>query len=113
MATVVLPNVRRAGQSVVFVLLAWTALDVFNPALCGLDELPFVAAGVALDADTTTPVESRGSEEDCFCCSHNVNVCAIVQVSVSLPTKAQVPAHRVQNAFWTTSPLYHPPRLRS
>lgn len=94
-----LPRVRRAGQSVVFVLLAWTALDVLNPALCGLDELPFVAASVALDTDTTTPVESPASEEDCFSCSHNVNICAIVQVSVSLHTKAQVPAHLAQNAF--------------
>jgi hypothetical protein len=108
---VVFSKVRRVGRAVVLVLLAWTAVDVLNPALCGLDELPFVAATVAVDSDSSTPTEGPKPAEDCFCCSHNVNFSAIVQIAISLSPDSGASADPVENPLWTSFPLYHPPRL--
>ncbi len=105
--------IRRVGRTVVLVLLSWTALDVLNPALCGLDELPFVAAEVALASDGAPPVVPPASAEDCFCCSHHVNFTPVIQVTAFLSSDREARADLVQNPRWTSFPLYHPPRLLS
>lgn len=106
-------SVRRVGRTVVLVLLTWTAVDVLNPALCGPDEFPFVAANVAVDSDSSAPEPSPVAADDCFCCSHNVNFAAMVQMAVSLTSDTGSNTHLVQTPRWTSVPLYHPPRLRS
>lgn len=92
------------------VLLTWTAVDVLNPALCGLDQMPFVAAHESVDGDPSSDERSRVPLEDCFCCSHNVNFSAMVQVRIAFESLTQTPA-RIQNPLWKSFPLYHPPRL--
>lgn len=106
-------RVRRVGRTVVLVLLAWTALDLLNPALCGLDELPFVAAYAAVDSNTAAPADAPVTPEDCFCCSHNVNFKPIVQVAVSLSSGSERRLAVDETPRWASFPLYHPPRLLS
>lgn len=113
MAGVVFASVRRVGRTVVLVLLSWTALDVLNPAWCGLDELPFVAAYATVDANTTAPTDPPVPAEDCFCCSHNVNFTSIVQVAVSLSADTEQRVAVDETPRWASFPLYHPPRLLS
>ena len=110
----VFPFIRRTGVFVAVVLLAWTAVDVLNPALCGLDELPFVASHNSVTSgDTEEPAKQPITPEDCFCCSHNVNFSAMVHVAMALPFYRTPPTDLVQSPLWTTIPLYHPPRLLS
>lgn len=95
------------------VLLSWTALDVLNPALCELDELPFVAAYATVDSNTAVPTESPVTPEDCFCCSHNVNFKSIAQVAVPLLPDSERRIAVDETPRWASFPLYHPPRLVS
>lgn len=113
LGAVVFRSVRRVGRTVVLVLLTWTAADVLNPALCGLDEFPFVAASETFDADNSAPKTPPIAANDCFCCSHNVNFAAMVQMAVSLSSDTGSSTVLVQTPRWTSVPLYHPPRLRS
>ena len=116
LSRVVFSRVLRVGRTVVLVLLAWTALDILNPALCGLDELPFVAAyaaGAAVDSDSSTPTRAPVVPEDCFCCSHNVNFKPIVQIAVSLSSGSERRFAVDETPRWASFPLYHPPRLLS
>ena len=102
---------RRVAPAVVLVLLTWTAVDVLNPALCGLDQMPFVAAHESVDGETSSDDQLPVRTEDCFCCSHNVNFSAMVQVRVAFDSLTQTPAERIQIPLWKSFPLYHPPRL--
>lgn len=113
LSRVVFSNVRRVGRTVVMVLLTWTALDVLNPALCGLDELPFVAVNAAVASDSATPAEAPVAAEDCFCCSHNVNFASITQVAVFQPTGSEPRIAVDENPRWASFPPYHPPRRLS
>lgn len=95
------------------VLLAWTGLDILNPALCGLDELPFVAATTTVDSNTATPIKAPAPAEDCFCCSHNVNFTSTVQVAQFLLSGSERRLAGDETPRWASFPLYHPPRLLS
>ena len=113
LSSVVFSSVRRIGRTVVLVLLSWTALDILNPALCELDELPFVAAYAAVDSNTAAPTDAPVTPEDCFCCSHNVNFRPIVQVAVSGSSGSERRLAVDETPRWASFPLYHPPRLLS
>ncbi len=93
------------------VLLTWTAVDVLNPALCELDQMPFVAAHASADDDASSPERTPVPAEDCFCCSHNVNFSAIVQVRALVFDRGNESTEPLQSPFWKSFPLYHPPRL--
>ena len=112
-SSVVFSSVRRIGRTVVLVLLSWTALDVLNPALCELDELPFLAANATVDSNTAAPTEPPVTPEDCFCCSHNVSFKSIAQFAVSLPSVSERRIAVDETPRWSSFPLYHPPRLIS
>lgn len=104
--------IRRVAPAVVLVLLTWTAVDVLNPALCGLDQMPFVAAHASFDEDTSSsPLQRPVTAEDCFCCSHNVNFSGIVQIASVAFDCSDTFAEPLQNPSWNSFPLYHPPRL--
>jgi len=110
---VVFSRVRRIGRMFVLVLLAWTAIDLLNPALCGLDELPFVAANAAVDSNNAIPNDPPVPAADCFCCSHNVNFKPIVQVAVSFSADGERRVDVDETPRWANFPPYHPPRLLS
>jgi len=103
--------VRRVAPAVVLVLLTWTAVDVLNPALCGLDQFPFVAAHASVDDDTSAPERPPIPAEDCFCCSHNVNFSAITQLAAAVFNRGEDQTEPLQSPSWKSFPLYHPPRL--
>ena len=107
----VFPIIRRAGRVAVVLLLAWTALDLINPALCGLDALPSVGGVAELTSDIPTPTAPRIPAEDCFCCSHNVNFRPIARVAVSVLSDGEARPYVVRSPLWTSVPLYHPPRF--
>src|SRR5690348_16402644 len=91
---------RRSGLARVFAmaLLLWTAVDLANANACSLDNegLPGTTQAsqlISAGSSTTLPTD-LAHVDDCFCCSHCVNVQGIV-----------VPNDAVR---W--SPSYEPPR---
>ncbi|MBY0493833.1 MAG: hypothetical protein K2Y23_06425 [Cyanobacteria bacterium] len=107
------PLARRIAPAVVLVLLAWTAVDVVNPALCGLDQMLFVAGHASIDDDPAWPERPPVAADDCFCCSHNVNCSTIVQMAAAVFDRGHAPLEPLHNPAWKSFPLYHPPRLLS
>lgn len=102
---------------VALVLLVWTAVDLTNSGLCALDNEAAAAPSAATttiaaagwDAGAGLPQQDRVHVDDCFCCSHCVDVSAIFPTTVVSPvtvlhTALVVPAPRIFG-----SPLYHPP----
>ena len=104
-------TVRRIAPAIVLVLLTWTVVDVLNPALCGLDQLPFVAAHTSANANTSLPDAPPAPADDCFCCSHNVNFAVTVQMPVTVVVVVAETTERTRVPLWKSFPLYHPPRL--
>lgn len=106
------------SRAVALVFLLWTAADLSNANLCALDNedsLPIsavpVGAGSALHVGTTPPPPEPASAhiDDCFCCSHCVNVTTLLPADVATlasrpKTLLDLPAPRIFG-----SPLYHPP----
>jgi len=106
---------RTTARAAAWLLLALVALDLGNPSLCALDQegpsFP-VSPAAALDArstDDSAPARTIHID-DCFCCSHCVDVSsfsalvplAFIDSRVPLPTDAPLgPAGH---------PPYHPPR---
>ena len=105
---------RKTARAVACVLLAWVALDLGYPSLCALDqEVPAMSlSAAALDAHPTDggAPDRPAHIDDCFCCSHCVDV-ASVQRSSALPW-AGLPVSLPADAapLPTAYPLYHPPR---
>jgi hypothetical protein len=105
---------RKTARTAAWLLLAWVAVDLGNPSLCALDQdVPVMPlSDAALD---TFPPDSGAPDlpahiDDCFCCSHCVNI-ASVQPSSRL-AQAGLPAPLPTDAAaWPTAyPPYHPPR---
>lgn len=107
---------NRLVRTVVMALLLWTAADLTNASLCALDsDVPraFAMASDATlqDADgrhapTPTPLQHI---DDCFCCSHCVNVHALSLFTVTTPIYQQHPAAALAGPLTFGAPLYHPP----
>ena len=105
---------RKVSRAIAWLFLAWVGFDLGYPSLCALDrENPLHKAAV-----TSVDVASLGDTmpappahiDDCFCCSHCVDVGSIAGL---LPL-AGVTARRVfpvdRAPFRAVYPLYHPPR---
>lgn len=86
------------GRVVAVLLLLWTAADIVNAQMCASDQqrLPF-AAVLHVD-DSSAPGQIPYSVDDCFCCSHTVQI-ATVQVS----TPALLPRERTAEP----KPVFH------
>ena len=97
-------------------LLLWTAADLSNSSLCALDSEGTDAVSSSthepLSAGSNAPAPVQTPErhiDDCFCCSHCVDVQtfapAILVMAVELQrTPLVLAAPRLFGA-----PLYHPP----
>ncbi len=94
-------------------LLAWTAIDLAVPSLCALeDELRTVSvAGQAVAPSSDAAPDAQPSHvDDCFCCSHCVDVKPATRpLGVSAVT-TNVSALVEQAPRLDGDPLYHPPR---
>ena len=103
-------------RTVVAVLLLWTAADITSSNLCALDQdVPLTALALGLTADpSSTPVDPVAPEapshvDDCFCCSHCVEVQELGPrlSSVRLSSDVDVPPLASPRIFGVR--LYHPP----
>jgi hypothetical protein len=106
----------RLVKAVVMVLLLWTAADLTNSSLCALENedapLAPVSGSVTLvdgSRNSIPPPQPPQHIDDCFCCSHCVDVQAL------LPAMATAPVARRRTPLVLATPrifgsaLYHPP----
>jgi len=105
----------RLAQTVALVLLLWTAADLSNASLCALDNertAPLAGStGATLQDGSTRQIPARPFQhiDDCFCCSHCVDVQAFSPVAVSMPLDTPHPVSVLAAPRIFGSPLYHPP----
>jgi hypothetical protein len=96
------------------VLLLWTAADLTNSGLCALDsEDPLgvpASNEAALDQSVPNPVPFNAPAphiDDCFCCSHCVDVQGLAPALVSIPVHREVPPLVLAAPSGFHAPLYH------
>lgn len=110
--------VRRAAVTRIMavVLLMWTAADISNAGLCALDneDGDGVAVGCASvaggDKAPTSPTFPPPHVDDCFCCSHCVDVGWVSGATVPVIADSRIPLPPEAVPFPSGFPLYHPPR---
>lgn len=109
---------RKLIRATAWLFLAWTALDLGVPSLCALDqerESPPIYSSSERIAAPSTPNESTPDApvhvDDCFCCSHCVNVTALHALATLafVGTDLALPSDSVPVA--AGYPPYHPPRV--
>ena len=98
-------------------ILSWTIVDLSNASLCAQDRSDGPMASTALslsigvDSRTSVPQTPVSQIDDCFCCSHVVDVATVqpdarpIQSSLLVPTPASVKPHLFGRS------LFHPPLL--
>ena len=105
------------AQAIAIALLLWTALDLSNERLCALEDEARQSILITITATKTVAAGSSDSTaahtpqhvDDCFCCSHCVEVSSAMPAPVAL-TINQDPVPLVPSlphTFGTS--LYHPP----
>lgn len=107
---------RRLVHVVAMLLLLWTATDLTSPSLCALDNegASQTTSGDDLSAQAgSSPAGPRPALpphiDDCFCCSHCVDVPAMTrELHTSIVDLAHEPlvSRKFHNAGVR---LYHPP----
>ncbi|MEO8682061.1 MAG: hypothetical protein ABI665_23645 [Vicinamibacterales bacterium] len=96
-------------------LLLWTAADLSNMSLCALERegtnaVPLTASAVLVDTATTPkPVPPAPHIDDCFCCSHCVEVATLIPATVSMAVDVRIAHADVFLPRIFGSLLYHPP----
>ena len=97
-------------------LLLWTAADLSNASLCALDNegknaVSFSAFATLSDAsDAPAPDQTPQRHiDDCFCCSHCVDVQAFAPATVVIPVELQRTPLVLAAPRLSGAPLYHPP----
>jgi hypothetical protein len=107
----------RLTQAVVMVLLLWTAADLTNTSLCAL-ESEDTRSTVPAQGSTTIGDDSSGQIprepatphiDDCFCCSHCVEVPGLAPAMNSVPANREVRPLILAAPRLFGSRLYHPP----
>ena len=105
---------RRSGllQLAVVLLLSWTAADLAFASLCAADSEGLAQRDAAMAADATDPMPPPASPvDDCFCCSHAVDVDCLTVVLDSTAV-APIPEMRVPAAPLSPPHIpFHPPRV--
>jgi hypothetical protein len=106
----------RLARAVAMILLLWTAADLTNASLCALDSDQIGGAysreyALTVTADTTGQAPSQPSHhvDDCFCCSHCVDVHVLVPAVVAEPIARREPPLDPAVPLGFGFPLYHPP----
>lgn len=97
-------------------LLLWTAVDLSSASLCALDNeaqdvVPFAADAQLQDGELPlAPVPAPPAHiDDCFCCSHCVEVQPFAPAMVVMTVGERRPPLFVAVPRPFGSPLYHPP----
>ena len=108
----------RLAQTVSLILLLWTAADLTNASLCALENEGTGFSSV--EATATQIVDSSSSQapvpvpapphiDDCFCCSHCVDVQVLWPATLAMPVDLQHAPLVLASPRIFGSPLYHPP----
>ena len=98
-------------------LLVWTAADLSNASLCALDNEERIAfAGsqsgvVDMSRDRGPAQAPQPHIDDCFCCSHCVDVQSVSPSTLAAPVELQLTPLVIAAPRLFGSPLYHPPVL--
>ena len=96
------------------ILLLWTAADLTNASLCALEneDIGFGSVGTATviaSPASEVPAPAPPHIDDCFCCSHCVDVQVLLPATLAMPVNLQhMPLVLVAPRIFG-SPLYHPP----
>ena len=106
----------RLAQTVAMILLLWTAADLTNASLCALENEATGFSSVGTTAtqivDTSSsqaPVPAPPHIDDCFCCSHCVDVQVLLPATLVMPVDLQQTPLILAAPRIFGSPLYHPP----
>lgn len=107
---------RRFVRVVTTLLLLWTAADLISPSLCGLEvEARQTTASAALTEGFASgpagpPPAVPRQIEDCFCCSHCVDVPpAAREPKATIGDLKHEPAPCPRKPRNVGDPHYHPP----
>lgn len=107
----------RLTLLVALVILAWTALDLTNSALCALEQEQFspsagdnFAFSISLESEGTVP-PIQNHVDDCFCCSHCVTVVDVTPASWQSALARRASVVPVSTPVLRTFPVYHPPQI--
>ena len=107
---------RKVAQVTAWLLLVLTAVDLRLPAFCALDQRRPPASDVSAarfdeshSPDNSTP-PSPVHIDDCFCCSHCVNVTAIPPLEILTTVRLDLPLPADMVPVAAGYPPYHPPR---
>jgi hypothetical protein len=99
------------ARVVAIALLAWTAADLVNSRLCLLDQwVGSAAQRSSIRADMPSHTEMPTGQEDCFCCSHNVQAGSTLDLSVAEASVAIPPEALFASILTPSRPLYRPPQ---
>ena len=106
---------RTTCRAVAWLLLAWVSVDLGFPALCALDQelRPLTAATASLEAPSSSDDGAPAPPvhiDDCFCCSHCVDVGSMVGLLPRAGVTARMAFPVDRAPFRAGYPLYHPPR---
>jgi hypothetical protein len=97
------------------VLLLWTAIDVMAPGLCALEreheDSTSAAATIAPDRALPPVGDSTSAPhvDDCFCCSHCVDIWRLDAVAAPADLVQRFVIHGQRPADHVPPPPYHPP----
>ena len=103
-------------RATAWLFLAWTAVDLGVPSLCALDqerEPPrMYSASGRIDAPSTseTTPDAPVHVDDCFCCSHCVNVSALHTLESLSIARTDIALRPDGGPVAAGYPPYHPPR---
>ena len=112
--TVMVPAWRltRLSRVVAVCLLLWTAVDLADAGACALDQEQFGGSTAASVQSIPTAAEHGSGPfhvDDCFCCSHCVDVDAVVVLPAISSMLQPVCATCAKNPRARAFPLFHPP----
>ena len=106
----------RLASVIVAVLLLWTAADLTNPGLCALDnEHDTVSASLGTVASASpelpmgNPTGPRPHVDDCFCCSHCVDLQLFAPVFAATMIESDSTPLVLPATYNFGASLYHPP----
>lgn len=95
------------------VLLLWTAIDVMAPGLCALEREHEESAAAAVAPDPGLPPANDSTSaphvDDCFCCSHCVDIWRLDPVGAPSDLVQRFVIHELRPADYVPPPPYHPP----
>lgn len=103
------PSFRRTARLFAVVLLLWTAIDLFDFGVCVQHHGrigAFDAAAWRAPNDLGTAEEGA---EDCFCCSHVVDVRVPYHIALAYTVAWVLVEEPASRPALTPPALYHPP----